>query len=169
MRQEDRRVPPCSGRPSASVGGGGGGRRTPRRRRALLRRTAVRVVEGLIGESCGDQIEEGVRILVARGGYRRDLGAGDGLIGANRAGGRGGSGRPESGEETSSRSSCWPGGVLERCRDGACSRASSRPLFIGGPRRWQRTGFSGEVYGGAGHWSGRIRGRAPSWGFNGSV
>ena len=66
-RQGDRRVPPCSGRHSASVGGGGGRRRVPRRRRALLRRTAARVVEGLVGEGCRDQIEEGVRLLVARG------------------------------------------------------------------------------------------------------
>ena len=111
-RQGDRRVPPCSGRHSASDGGGGGRRRVPRRRRALLRRTAARVVEGLVGEGCRDQIEEGVRLLVARGSNGRGLGAGDGLTGANRGGGRGGSGRPELGEETSSRSSGWLGRVL---------------------------------------------------------
>ena len=33
----------------------------------LLRRTAVRVVADFVGESCEDQIEEGVRLLVARG------------------------------------------------------------------------------------------------------
>ena len=103
-RQRDRRVPPCSGHPSASVDGGGVGRRAPRRRRALLRRTAARVVEGLVGEGCRGQIEEGVRLLVAREGNERGLSAGDGLTRTNRAGGRGGARRPELGEETSSRS-----------------------------------------------------------------
>ena len=56
--------------------------------------------------------------------------------GANRGGGRGGSGRPELGEETSSRSSGWLGRALVRCRGGACSRVSSGALFIGSPRRW---------------------------------
>ena len=62
------------------------------------------MVADFVGESCSDQIEEGVMLLVAREGNERGLGAGDGLIGANRGGGRGGSGRPELGEETSSRS-----------------------------------------------------------------
>ena len=102
-RQGDQRVPPCSGRHSASVGGGGGRRRVPRRRRAWLRRTAARVVADFVGESCEDQIEEGVRLLVARGGNGRGLGAGDGLTGANRAGGRGGARRPESRKKGPSR------------------------------------------------------------------
>ena len=101
-RQGDRRVPPCSGRHSASVGGGGR-RRVPRRRRALLRQSAARVVAGLVGVGCSDQIEEGVRLLVARGGNGRGLGAGDGLTGANRAGGRGGARRPESRKKGPSR------------------------------------------------------------------
>ena len=63
------------------------------------------MVEELVGESCRDQIDEGVRLLVAREGNGRGLGTGDGLTGANRGGGRGVSGRPELGEETSSRSS----------------------------------------------------------------
>ena len=82
---------------------------------------AARVVADFVGESCEDQIEEGVRLLVAKGGNGRGLGAGDGLTGANRAGGRGGSVRPELGEETSSRSSWWLGRVLERCSEGVCS------------------------------------------------
>ena len=61
------------------------------------------MVEGLVGEGCKDQIDEGVRLLVAREGNGRGLGAGDGLTGANRGGGRGGLGRPElGGGETSS-------------------------------------------------------------------
>ena len=108
------------------------------------------MVEELVGESCRDQIDEGVRLLVAREGNGRGLGAGDGLTGANRGGGRGGSGRPELGEETSSRSSGWLGIALVRCRGGACSRVSSVALFIGGPRRWPWMGVSGEGYGGAG-------------------
>ena len=48
------------------------------------------------------KLKRGVMYLVARGGNVRGLGAGDGLTGANRGGGRGGSGRPELGEETSS-------------------------------------------------------------------
>ena len=62
-RQGDRRVPPCSGHHSASVGGGGGRRRAPRRRRPLLRRTVVRAVVGLVGESCCGQIGVGVSLL----------------------------------------------------------------------------------------------------------
>ena len=134
-RQRDRGVPPCSGHPSASVDGGGVGRRAPRRRRALLRRTAARVVEGLVGEGCRGQIGEGVRLLVVREGNGRGLGAGGGLTGANRGGGRGGSGRPDLGEETSSRSSEWPGVVLVSSGGAACTRVSSGPLYIGGPRR----------------------------------
>ena len=74
-------------------------------------------------------------LLAAREGSERGLSAGDGLTGANRGGGRGGSGRPELGEETSSRSSWWLGRALVRCRGGACSRVSSGAVFIGGPRR----------------------------------
>ena len=48
------------------------------------------------------KLRRGFRLLVAREGNGRGLGAGDGLTGANRGGGRGGSGRPELGEETSS-------------------------------------------------------------------
>ena len=93
------------------------------------------MVEELVGEGCRGQIEEGVRLLVAREGNGWGLGAGDGLTGVNRGGGRGGSGRPELGEETSSRSSLWPGGALVRSGDDACMRVSSGALFIGGPRR----------------------------------
>ena len=50
------------------------------------------------------KLRRGVMLLVAREGNERGLGAGDGLTGANRGGGRGGSGRTELGEETSSRS-----------------------------------------------------------------
>ena len=56
------------------------------------------------GEDCKGQIDEGVRVLGVREGYGRGLGAGGGLTEVNRAGGRGGSGRPELGKETSSRS-----------------------------------------------------------------
>ena len=59
------------------------------------------------------------------------MGAGDGLTGANRGGGRGGTGRPESGEETSSRSSWWLGRVLERCSEGVGVVSELRVLFIG--------------------------------------
>ena len=59
----------CSLCPSVSVGGGGGRRRALRRRRPLLRRTVVRALMELAEEGCGGQIEEGVRPLVARGGY----------------------------------------------------------------------------------------------------
>ena len=65
---EDRRVPTCSGCPSASVGGGGGRRRAPHRRRSLLRRTAARVEMDLIGDGCEGLIEAWVSSLVARGG-----------------------------------------------------------------------------------------------------
>ena len=60
------------------------------------------VVADFVGESCSDQIEEGVMLLVAREGNERGLGAGDGLTGANRGGDRGGSGRPELRGKTSS-------------------------------------------------------------------
>ena len=93
------------------------------------------MVADFVGESCSDQIEEGVMLLVAREGNERGLGARDGLTGANRGGGRGGSGRPELGEETSSRSSEWPSVVLVRSGDEVCTRLSSGALFIGGPRR----------------------------------
>ena len=56
-------VPPCLVRPSASVGGGGGRRRALCRRRPLLRRTVVRVVVDLVGESCWGQIGFGVSLL----------------------------------------------------------------------------------------------------------
>ena len=59
-RQGDQVVPLCSVRPSASVGGGGGRRGVPRRRRCWLRRTAIRVVVDLVGESCEDQIGVGL-------------------------------------------------------------------------------------------------------------
>ena len=62
-RQGDRVVPLCSVRPSASVGGGGGRRRAPRRRRPLLRRTVVRGVADLVGESCWGEIGVGVSLL----------------------------------------------------------------------------------------------------------
>ena len=87
------------------------------------------MVEGLVGEGCRGQIGEGARLLVAREGNGRGLGAGDGLTRVNRGGGRGGSGRPELGEETSSRSSEWPGVVLVRSGDEACTRVSSLPFL----------------------------------------
>ena len=59
------------------------------------------MVADFVGESCSDQIE-GVMLLVAREGNERGLGAGDGLTGANRGGGRGESGRPELRGKTSS-------------------------------------------------------------------
>ena len=93
------------------MGGGVGRRGAPRRRRSQLRRMVVRAWMELVGESCEDQIEEGVSLLVARGGNGRGLGAGDGLTGANRGGGRGGTGRPESGKKGPSRLSQWLGGV----------------------------------------------------------
>ena len=74
-------------------------------------------------------------LLAAREGNERGLSAGDGLTRMNRAGGRGGARRPELGEETSSRSSEWPGVALVRSGDEACTRLSSGALFIGGPRR----------------------------------
>ena len=63
---------------------------------------AARVVADFVGESCEDQIEEGVRLLVAREGNGRGLGTGGGLTGANRGGGRGGLGQPELRGKTSS-------------------------------------------------------------------
>ena len=89
----------------------------------------------LAGEGCKVQIDEGVRVLGVEEGYGRGLGAGGGLTEVNRAGGRGGSGWPEPGKETSSRSSQWPGGVLVSSGGAACTRVSSGPLYIGGPRR----------------------------------
>jgi len=59
--------------------------------------------------------------------------------------------------------------VLVRCKGGVCSRASSGALYIGGPRRWPRTGFFGEVYGSAGHWSGWFRSCAPACGSTDSI
>ena len=74
-------------------------------------------------------------LLAAREGNERGLSAGDGLTRTNRAGGRGGARRPELGEETSSRSPSWPGGVFVSSGGAACTRVSSGPLYIGGPRR----------------------------------
>lgn len=61
-------VPMGSLGPSAPVGGGVGRRRAPRRRRPLLRRTAVRMVMGLVEEGCNLRIEAWVRSVGALGG-----------------------------------------------------------------------------------------------------
>ena len=98
-------VPMDSLGPSAPVGGGLGRRRAPRQRQPLLWQTAVRVVMGLVEEGCKLQIGAWVRCACALGGDWHVLGGGGGLTRRNRAGARGGSGRPESGKKASPRSS----------------------------------------------------------------
>ena len=61
-------VPTGSLGPSAPVGGGVGRRRAPRRRRSQLRRTVVRALMDLVGESYGGGIEARVRVLGAQEG-----------------------------------------------------------------------------------------------------
>ena len=65
-------------------------------------------------------------------------------MGANRAGSRGGSHRPESRKGTPSGLFQWLGRVLVECRGGVGSSWSSRPLFIGGSRGGRERGCSGE-------------------------
>ena len=134
--QEDRRVPRGSGCSSALVGGGLGRRRAPRRRRHFLRRTVVRAMVEYSGGRCKLQIEARVRRVDALGSYWQELRGRGARTGANRAGSRGGSRRPELGKKAPSGLFQWLGVVLVECRGGVGSSSSSGPPFIGDPRGW---------------------------------
>ena len=134
--QGDRSVPRGSACPSASVGGGLGRRRAPRRRRHFLRRTAARAMVENAGGCCNLRIEVRVRRRDALESYWQEMGGRGARTGANRAGSRGGSRRPELRKETSSGLFQWLGRVLVECRGGVGTSWSSGPLFIGGSRGW---------------------------------
>ena len=120
-RQGDRRVPRGSACPSASVGGGLGRRRAPRRRRHFLRRTAARVMVENSGGCCKLRIEARVRRRDALESYWQEMGGRGARTGANRAGSRGGSRRPELRKETPSGLFQWLGRVFVECRGGVGS------------------------------------------------
>ena len=69
----------------------------------MLRRTAIRVVMDLAGESYGVKIEVGVILLEVVRGYGREQGGVGGLTGENIAGARGGRRWPESRKKGPSR------------------------------------------------------------------
>ena len=100
--QGDRSVPRVSACPSASVGGGLGRQRAPRRRRHFLRRTAARVMVENSGGCCKLRIEARVRSVDALDSYWQEMSGRGARTGANRAGSRGGSRRPESGKKAPS-------------------------------------------------------------------
>ena len=134
--QGDRSVPRGSVCSSTSVGGGLGRRRAPRRWRHFLRRTVARAMVENSGGCCKLQIEARVRRVDVLGSYRQVLRGRGARTGANRAGSRGGSRRPELGKKAPSGLFQWLGVVLEVCRGGVGSSSSSGPLFIGDPRGW---------------------------------
>ena len=119
--QGDWMVPRASACPSASVGGGLGCRRAPRRRRHFLRRTVVRVMVENSGGCCKLQIEARVRRVEVLGSYWQELRGRGARTGANRAGSRGGSRRPELRKKAPSGLFQWLGVVLEVCRGGVGS------------------------------------------------
>ena len=83
-------------------------------------------------EGCKLRIEARVRRRDALEGYWQEMGGRGARTGANRAGSRGGSRRPELRKETPSGLFQWLGGVLVECRGGVGTSWSSGPLFIGG-------------------------------------
>ena len=85
---------------------------------------------------CNLRIEARVRRRDALESYWQEMGGRGACTGANRAGSRGGSRRPELRKETPSGLFKWLGGVLVECRGGVGTSWSSGPLFIGGSRGW---------------------------------
>ena len=85
---------------------------------------------------CKLRIEARVRRRDALESYWQEMGGRGARTGANRAGSRGGSRRPELRKETSSGLFQWLGRVLVECRGGVGTSWSSGPLFIGGSRGW---------------------------------
>ena len=88
------------------------------------------------GGCCKLQIEARVSGVDALEGYWQELRGRGARTGANRAGSRGGSRRPELGKKAPSGLFQWLGVVLVVCRGGAGSSSSSGPPFIGDPRGW---------------------------------
>ena len=72
----------------------------------------LRAVVDLDGESCCCQIDAGVRTAGGEYDLWQDLGGGDARTRVNRAGGRGGSGRPELEKKASPRPSGVLGGAM---------------------------------------------------------
>ena len=134
--QGDRSVPRASACHSASVGGGLERRRAPRRRRHFLRRAAARVMVENSGGCCKLRIEARVRRRDALESYWQEMGGRSARTGANRAGSRGGSRRPELRKKAPSGLFQWLGVVLVECGGGVGSGSSSGPLFIGDSRGW---------------------------------
>ena len=85
---------------------------------------------------CKLRIEARVRRRDALESYWQEMGGRGARTGANRAGSRGGSRRPELRKETPSGLFQWLGGVLVECSGGVGTSWSSGPLFIGGSRGW---------------------------------
>ena len=88
------------------------------------------------GGCCKLQIEARVSRVDALESYWQELRGRGARTGANRAGSRGGSRRPELGKKAPSGLFQWLGVVLVECRGGVGSSSSSGPLFIGDPRGW---------------------------------
>ena len=88
------------------------------------------------GGCCKLQIEARVSRVDALEGYWQELRGRGARTGANRAGSRGGSRRPELGKKAPSWLYQWLGVVLVVRRGGVSSSSSSGPLFIGDSRGW---------------------------------
>ena len=94
------------------------------------------------GGCCKLQIEARVSRVDAPEGYWQGLRGRGARTGANRAGSRGGSRRPELGKKAPSGLFQWLGVVLVVCRGGVGLSLSSGPPFIGDPRGVAVNGIS---------------------------